>query len=61
MSYVKAYVEAFFEIAKVLGLVLLVQHLSQGDALALFFLFLSLTAGVAGPVGLLISGGKDDK
>jgi hypothetical protein len=61
MSYLRAYRTAIFEIVRMLGLIFLFASVVHGDALALFFVFVSLTAGVAGPIGLLISGGKDDK
>lgn len=61
MSCLKAYVIAVFEVARMLGFIFLLRFLFQGDALALFLVYLSLVAGTAGPIALLINGGVDAK
>ena len=61
MSYINAYGMAVYEISKMLGFIFLLRFLFQGDALALFLVYLSLVAGTAGPVSLLINGGVDAK
>jgi hypothetical protein len=55
MIYVKAYLLAFFAIAKVHGFILLVLAPFFGVGLALPLLYLSVVAAVGGPIGQLMA------
>lgn len=58
MSYIKSYVLAVLGIAAPLGIVVIVETSIRGNPLSLYCLWLSLVAGMAGPVGIFIKNGR---
>lgn len=54
MSYAKAYLKSAMSIMGTLGIILLASQAGAGDPMAVYFLYLSLACGIAGPIRVWI-------
>lgn len=54
MSYIKAYLRAFYCMFSIVSIGFLLGNVYEGSFLSIYLLYIALTSGIAGPVSVLL-------